>query len=236
MRGLRTVSRLAVCAAVLLLAGAAALSQTGTVPVVSSRVISLDGTTAGEVLVGTTPVIRINRGAGGYTAPQRAAVIAERLSNLLAQGYSWQNVSVGSMNNARVLMLGNRVVATADPSLAAASNTTPDALAESWRASLITALGGRVAGTQETAWPDWTNATTKIVPIVAVGTGISLGFAQVTGPQARVDDVRSVVQLQVTFQRAARIFIFVPSSTLAGLNRVQGVAVTALLQYQLVRL
>lgn len=84
------------------------------------------------------------------------------------------------------------------------------------------------------SWPAWDVPKTKIVPIVSLGTpGVQIGFAQVTGPEKRVNDVKSVVQLDASFQRTARMMIFVPSSQFPGLNRVQGVAVTALLQYGL---
>ncbi|MHB9132237.1 MAG: M48 family metallopeptidase [Armatimonadota bacterium] len=81
-------------------------------------------------------------------------------------------------------------------------------------------------------WPSWTNAETKIVPILSVGTpGVSIGFAQVTGPAERVNKVRAVLQLDATFKSIGRVKAFVPSDSYTDLRRVQGTAVTALLQY-----
>jgi hypothetical protein len=83
-------------------------------------------------------------------------------------------------------------------------------------------------------WPDWSRTSTKIVPVVEFGSpGVSVGAAQVTGPADRVDRVRAVLELDLIFQRLARVRVFIPSSNLTGVNRVQGVAVSALLQYRL---
>ncbi|OPZ80708.1 MAG: hypothetical protein BWY76_03279 [bacterium ADurb.Bin429] len=62
-----------------------------------------------------------------------------------------------------------------------------------------------------------------------------LGAAQVIGPQERINQVEAVFQVDLEFQRAARVRVFIPSSSLTGLNRVQGTAVSALLQYELFR-
>jgi len=92
------------------------------------------------------------------------------------------------------------------------------------------------AKAQDETWPEWTDPKNKIVPIISIGTpGLRLGAAQVTGPADRVEQVKSVVQLDALFKKAARVYIYVPSSELVGMNRVQGVAVTALLEYKLMR-
>jgi hypothetical protein len=90
------------------------------------------------------------------------------------------------------------------------------------------------AKAEEEEWPEWTDPKEKIVPIISIGTpGVRLGAAQVTGPAERVEKVKSVVQLDARFKKAVQLYIYLPSSELAGLNRVQGVAVTALLEYKL---
>lgn len=212
-----------------------ATTTTTTTPTISSRTTTVGGLPVGEVLVGDTVVIRLTQPAGGYTAGQRADIVAARLTSLRNQGYTWQNVRVATVGNSVVLMMGNTILVTADPAEARYNNITPTQLATTWQNNTQAALRGApvVGGTGE-QWPDWTNSTTKIVPIVNVGTpGISLGAAQVTGPQQRVDQVRAVLQVEVVFQRTARILVFVPSSEISNLKRVQGVAVSALLQYQL---
>lgn len=205
---------------------------------VSYRTVQIGGAPVGEVLVRDAVVLRLREPAGGFTVEQRTASVSARLTSLLDQGYTWQDVEVGTRNNQAVLLMGNNLLITVDRNHARYNNTTPMALANDWRNNMVAALrgttGGPVVGGTEETWPDWTNAQTKIVPIISVGTpGVRLGLAQVSGPESRVDQVRSVVQIDAVFQRAARARIFVPSQTLTGLNRVQGVAVTALLQYEL---
>jgi len=92
------------------------------------------------------------------------------------------------------------------------------------------------AKAEEEEWPDWADPKDKIVPIFSIGTpGVRIGAAQVTGPAERVDKVKSVVQIDARFKKAAQVYIYVPSSELDGMNRVQGVAVTALLDYKLMK-
>ncbi|MHB0935318.1 MAG: hypothetical protein ACYDCO_07100 [Armatimonadota bacterium] len=243
MKGLRIALLIAAFAGVGLLSTSNVWSQggtTATVPQVTSRTATINNMQVGEVLVDGEVVLRIREAAGGYTAVQRAGVVANRLSAAFARGLTVSDVQVGRLNNQAVLMMGENLLVTADRNEARINNSTPVGLAVAWRQNMVTALsptGGTptVAGTQE-SWPAWTDPDTKVVPIVTLGTGgASIGFAQVTGPAERVGRVQSVVQLSAVFERTARVFAFVPSSELAGLNRVQGVAVTALLQYQLVR-
>lgn len=84
------------------------------------------------------------------------------------------------------------------------------------------------------AWPNWTSTPgTKIVPIVSAGTpGLRLGLAQVSGPKTLVTRVQAVLQLDADF-KSVRVKMLVPSDSLTSLRRVQGTAVTAVLQYEL---
>ncbi len=220
-----------------------AVAQTSTpiapLPAVRSRATTIGGQPVGEILIGEQVVLRLREPAGGYTPSQRADIVAARLASLMSQGYTWQDINVGRQGGEAVLLLGTNLLVTVDERHAAVNRTTPTALAYTWAGQMQTALSGSpvtlVAGTQE-SWPDWTNADTKIVPIVSIGTpGLRLGFAQVSGPRERVNTVNAVLQLDLTYERAARVFVFVPSTSLTQLDRVQGTAVSALLQYQLVR-
>ncbi len=247
MRGLRMVLLTVLTVGTLVLAITVLQIRAQQTPTsVTSQTVLLNGVEAGQVLVSQSPVFTFTAPAGGYTPAQRAAVVASRLIQLMNQGYNWQNLAVGRMNGQVVLLMGNNLLTTVDRAEARANRTTPLALAYTWRDRTIAALGGStpiagvgtptvVAGTAE-SWPAWTNPATKIVPIFSLGTpGLRVGFAQVTGPAERINDVRSVIQIDAVFQRAARARVLVPSSELTGLNRVQGTAVTALLQYGLVR-
>lgn len=283
MRHLRILLPIAVLVGACLTLGSALWGQTGTtgacppantttgttpVPLATSQITNMNGMEVGEVLLNGNVVLRLHAASGGYTAGQRAAVVASRMQNALNQGYSWNDVTVGNVNNEVALLMGNSLLVTVDPGEANFNRSSRLNLANAWRNNTIAAIRGvpiatvpstppgttvttlpgtttvgtttttgtvtAVAGTVET-FPAWTNPATKIVPIIAVGTpGVSLGAAQVTGPSELVDQVRSVLEVDAEFQRVARIRAFVPSNTLTGLNRVQGVAVSALLNYRLV--
>jgi hypothetical protein len=224
-------------------------TSTTTSAVVTTQTVTMNGQQVGEVMINGNVVMRLAGTTGGYSAGDRAMLVAGRLQSLLAQGYTWNEVRVDTVNHQSVLMLGDQLLVTVNPADAQINRTTTRTLAQSWQSSLQVALrpgattgttvgtgttgGTTVAGSQE-QWPDWSNAKTKIVPIVSLGTpGVQIGAAQIKGPGERVDTVRAVLQLDLTFKKAARIRAFVPSTSLTSLHRVQGVAVSALLQYSL---
>lgn len=75
-------------------------------------------------------------------------------------------------------------------------------------------------------------ASTKVVPIIAVGSGTRVGAAQVTGPKELVDKVKVCVQVETKFGlKNLDVEVFVPSDSLNPLkfNRVEGVGVSALI-------
>ena len=84
---------------------------------------------------------------------------------------------------------------------------------------------------------------TKVVPIISVGVGLGttggayIGAAQVQGPKAALDQVQAVAQVEGAFLSAVRLRGLVPVDSLnplAGkLQRVYGVGVTALVDFQL---
>jgi hypothetical protein len=78
--------------------------------------------------------------------------------------------------------------------------------------------------------------TTKVVPIVSIGSGTAIGAAQVAGPKSAVDRTKAVAQLETTFQGRLRIKILVPMDSenpLQGIRRVQGVGVSAVIDFRL---
>lgn len=223
-----------------------------TLPAVTTQQVTTGGVVLNRILVGNAVVMDIRAGAGGYSASERAAIVASRLSSLLNLGYTGRDVTSVYRSGDYQVLLGNNVLVTVSSADARATGMSQSAVASTWRNTLRTGLQTALAGVPPVTppngnpppvdggsggWPAWTNPTSKIVPIIAAGnTGVSLGAAQVTGPSAMVDRVRSVVALQANFQNTARVYVFVPSSEQLGLNRVQGVAVSALLQFTLFRL
>lgn len=80
----------------------------------------------------------------------------------------------------------------------------------------------------------WTRPVSKIVPILSVGTpGLRLGLAQVSGPKGPIDHVKAVLQLDAEY-KGVRAKVMVPSDSFTSLHRVDGTAVSAVVQYQLV--
>jgi len=79
-------------------------------------------------------------------------------------------------------------------------------------------------------------AETKVVPVIAVGSGTRIGAAQVTGPKDLVNKTKVVVQIEAKFSmKNLDVEIFVPSDSMNPLkfNRVEGVGVSALIDLRL---
>jgi hypothetical protein len=79
-------------------------------------------------------------------------------------------------------------------------------------------------------------ADTKVVPVIALGSGARAGAVQVTGPKDLVAKVKCVVQIETKFtMKNLDIEVFVPSDSINPLkfNRVEGVGVSALIDLRL---
>ena len=77
---------------------------------------------------------------------------------------------------------------------------------------------------------------TKVVPIVTVGSGTSIGAAQVAGPKGVIDRTKAVAQLDLSFQGRIGVKVLVPidsENPLQRFRRVQGVGVSAIIDYRL---
>ncbi len=79
-------------------------------------------------------------------------------------------------------------------------------------------------------------AETKVVPLIAFGSGTRAGAVQVTGPKELVGKVKAVVQIETKFSlKNLDVEVFVPSDSINPLkfNRVEGVGVSALIDLRL---
>jgi hypothetical protein len=79
-------------------------------------------------------------------------------------------------------------------------------------------------------------AATKVVPVVSVGSGVRVGAVQVTGPKELVGKVKAVVQIETKFSlKNLDVEVFVPSDSANPLkfNRVEGVGISALIDLRL---
>lgn len=74
---------------------------------------------------------------------------------------------------------------------------------------------------------------TKVVPIVRLGSGkgTAVGAAQVMGPQAQVEKVRAVAEVELRITGAIRARGLVPISTRNTLSSVGGVGVSANIKF-----
>ena len=73
-----------------------------------------------------------------------------------------------------------------------------------------------------------TTDATKVVPIISVGDGSRAGAAQVSGPQAKVDQVKAALIIEQTILGIrAKVLIPVDKVDYKNVNRVQGVGVSA---------
>lgn len=80
-----------------------------------------------------------------------------------------------------------------------------------------------------------TTYTTKVVPIVSVGTNGYIGAAQVTGPASEVERIEAVAQLEASFNNVARVKGLVPidSKNPVNASRIQGVGVSAIIDLKI---
>lgn len=78
-----------------------------------------------------------------------------------------------------------------------------------------------------------TKDSTKVVPIISLGTGAHIGAAQVSGSAGQVSKVAAVAQLEAEFSnRAFRTKALVPVNTVnptQSIQRITGVGVSAII-------
>lgn len=219
------------------LAAAAAIAPSD----VTSRAGEYSGLRTGDVLVGNDVVISIRSAAGGLTPERRGQIAAARLQGLPEDALVPTNVLVHPIGAGQAVYVGQTVIASVSQAEARAHSTTPQALAEVWRDNLSRAFAGErpspgmvpVSAPGPNAPPEetWRSDKQKWVPILSVEQqGVRIGAAQVTGPARRVDEVKAVAEFRLDFRDLARVYVYVPVSTLTvtKLDRVQGVSVWAI--------
>lgn len=77
--------------------------------------------------------------------------------------------------------------------------------------------------------------STKVVPILSLGSGGHIGMAQVTGPQNLVAATQAVLQVEADFNRTLRVKGLIPinSKNPVNFSRVQGVGVSAIIDVRI---
>jgi len=195
---------------------------------VTSRARTLNDREEGEVVLGDQVVIRVRSAAGGYSATQRADLMAGRMKGLLAQGAGSSDVTTGQLGGEAVVLVQGQLVATADRFHADLNGTTPERLAGTWSGNIRRALAGNT-GSAASALPLEEPLGNKIVPILSGGNGLRVGVARVSGPAREVGQVKAVAQLEDEYQNIARVRVWVPVSSediVRKISRVGRVSVT----------
>ncbi len=79
------------------------------------------------------------------------------------------------------------------------------------------------------------NLSTKVVPILSIGSGAYVGAAQVSGSKASVNQVKAVGQLETGFGKQFRIKALVPINvrSVTNIKRIQGVGVSAIIDVKI---
>ena len=74
-----------------------------------------------------------------------------------------------------------------------------------------------------------------MVPIVSVGNKGYIGAVQVTGPASEIERVKAVAQVEGSFGGVARVKGLVPidSTNPVGASRIQGVGVSAIIDFKI---
>lgn len=224
-------------------------------PAVASQAAQIGGRPVGEVLVNGTVVIRMRTDSGGFTARERAEIIADRISRWVDGAFSPYDLAVrqGAYGDAELRAAGQLLV-TANAEEAAALDSTAMGLAQAWRDNIMMALGvapstatGATGGgatgstgsgaTQAGTWTPTERYNDKFVPVISLLSGTRIGLARVNGPVSKLDTVHACAQLETDFQDFLEIDIYVPITTNrpgpGGLDRVQQVGVTGLADIEL---
>ncbi len=222
-------------------------------PVVSDRAAVIDGQPVGEVLINEAVVIRMRTEAGGFTAHERALIIADRIQRWLSGAFSPHDLAVreGAYDSAELRAAGQLIV-TVNSEEADLLGSSAMGLAQAWHDNIMMALGvgGEVPGTEVAGGEggetppvgteaadggEWTPTEPyddKIVPIISVLEGVKIGAARVNGPISKLATVEGVAQLETHFKNYLEIDLYVPITTdrpgPGGLDRVQQVGITAL--------
>lgn len=195
-----------------------------TAPTVTAQENEIEGQTLGEVIVNGAPVIRMRTHAGGFTAAERATIIAERLRDWVSGSFSPYDIKVrqGDYGAAELRAHGNMIV-TVNPQEAAALGSTATGLANAWRDNIMLALGVAHANLPEYDTGAETPGTAVAEggeQVPAAGEGVAAGGEQAAGQQGGQETAAWTPAEEYT-DRIVPI-ISVAEGTKIGVARVNG--------------
>ncbi len=195
----------------------------------------IDDIQVGELLVDGNLVATLYTLTPDLTGFGRAEIASDRLNALFESEFAVGDIQTLQQNGIWVLAIGDQSIATATVVDAEAYGTSAQDLARSWRENLVTILfpDARIYEEEEEDYDTWEN---KIVPLLALGSGLRLGAVQVTGPKARIDECKAVVQLEGKFldgKFRARALVPVGETDFKDIDRIPKVGVTGLVDVKL---
>lgn len=223
----------------LLLALAAAVAFSATI-IITVRPAEHEGEPAAQVVIEKTVVMELLTSAAGYSPQDRAEIVADRVREALQNQIQAANVHVAPVPSGEGLYITDHLIIAVEASEAGAHRLTPRQLADEWRGNIVRALKLEQQGAAPPAAGDapaaaakevdWTGTAQKWAPIFSLESGGAyIGAAQIAGPPAQLAKVKGVAELRLNFQNFARIYAYIPVSSisLTKLDRVQGVSVWA---------
>ena len=214
---------------------------------IEARQVTVGRTPVADVLINDVIVVKIRRGMENKTPYQVASVVADRLNRAVERGYGPTDIAADRVDGEWGVFAGSDLLVVADSYHAQVNNSTPRTLAEDWAQNIrreLTAAGvesrrppAAPSGGQEygDAWYE-ENYGDKWVPIISIPDGVRIGAARVNGPRWDLHKVIAVGQFETPWEDFLEIDIYVPLSTRTPgkfLDRVQGVGVTALADFDL---
>ncbi len=111
-------------------------------PTVEDREAVVNARTVGEVLINDEIVVRMRTSAGGFSAHERATVIADRLRRWLSQPHSPHDLAARrSPHGGAELRAAGVLIAHVNEAEAQAIGSTAMGLADAWRVNVMSALG-----------------------------------------------------------------------------------------------
>jgi hypothetical protein len=183
--------------------------------------------------------MRLRTAVEGQGPAERADTTAKQLNDAFGRKVTWKDFDLEELDGGVLVKARDLPIVTATPAEAEHNDTSPYLLARSWRDNIVRALGGRIDDQGDRYYPDWSFQAKKIVPVLSIGNqGLRVGAAQVAGPKQQVDKTKAVGLLELNFQRAVRVNVYIPMSSLnvTKLDRVQGVSVRGLVDIRVLEL
>lgn len=188
----------------------------------------------GELMVDGDLIATVSTLTPDLTGFARAGIATTRLKSAFESDFTVGDIQTLEQNGIWVLWVGDKSIVSATSVDAQAAGMSTRDLAHSWRNNLVTTLfPGSSLEVDEEDYDTWED---KIVPLVALGSGLRLGGVQVTGPKDRIAECKAVIQLEgrlLDGKFRAKAMVPVGKTDYKNFDRIPKVGVTALVDIKL---